>query len=69
MARFKPIDIADRLAARLVGDVEKRGVLDQVWLRDMCDLATATDLDCFQLDMLTDMVSRRINALRKKGAA
>ena len=66
MAKFKQIDTADRLAARLLDDVVNRGGLDIVWLRDMCDLATGSDLDCFQLDMLTDMTRRRIQALRQK---
>jgi hypothetical protein len=33
-------------------------------LRDECDIATGSDLDCTQLDILTDMVKARIEALK-----
>lgn len=29
-------------------------------VRDYCDIQTGGDLDCFQLDMLTDCVARRL---------
>ena len=36
---------------------------DLAWddVRDMCNQRTAGDLDCFRLDLLTDMVMQRLN--------
>lgn len=32
----------------------------QETIRDICDMVSGGDLDCFQLDMLCDMVTRRL---------
>jgi len=52
--RFKTI--ADAIASRF--EIGQRVEWDRI--RDMADLHTGGDLDMIQLDILTDMVERRI---------
>jgi hypothetical protein len=54
------INIANR--ANLIVSRDLIG-LDDDALRDAVDIATGGDLDCFQLDMLTDAVKLRIERL------
>ena len=51
-----------KLADRLHQCAIKHGYADDTWnvLRDYVDGATNGDLDCFELDMCTDMVFSRI---------
>ena len=53
---------AAKLADRLHQCAIKHGYADALWddLRDYVDGATNGDLDCFELDMCTDMVFSRI---------
>lgn len=50
---------ADRIAA----EVATKGQSRIYWgaLRDQCDLDTGGELDCQPLDVLTDMVARRLS--------
>ncbi|QEL19305.1 hypothetical protein PX52LOC_06370 [Limnoglobus roseus] len=54
-------ELADRLAKRLYPHPEVFK-----YLRDHVDVRTGSDLECFELDLLTEMVEVR---LRKKLAA
>jgi hypothetical protein len=49
--------IADRIALTL-------DTADPATVRDACDLASGGGLDCFQLDLLTDMTVKRIVAAK-----
>lgn len=57
--------IADNVA-RGVSEAAKRGIVSRLhradfeYLRDQADTATQGDLDAFQLDMLTEMIARRL---------
>jgi hypothetical protein len=52
--------IADRVAQSLTA--QQNTALDWDAIRDHCDMATGSDLECYALDMLTDMVAARIGA-------
>ena len=54
---------ADLIADELVSNYRNKvGTLPKDWddLRDCCDWATQGDLDCTQLDILTDCVQTRL---------
>ena len=54
---------ASAIAKRLSPDMSDEAI------RDACDFATYGELDCFQLDMLTDAVTRRLRRLTLTPAA
>jgi len=40
-------------------------ITDYALLRDYCDMATGGELDCIQLDILTDMTTERLVKLHE----
>jgi hypothetical protein len=53
--------IANALTIKLTLDQQPT---DRASIRDYCDLATASNLDCWVLDLLTDMVTKRLGSHR-----
>lgn len=53
---------ATRQTAEAIAAKITRPISHEV-LRDRCDLETDGELDAFALDLLTDMVAKRINGL------
>ncbi len=52
---------ADRIARKIIDNAEHRGLrMNQDAVRDYCDIETGADLDTLQLDLLTEMVERRL---------
>lgn len=57
--------IADKVA-KGVSEAAERGIVRRIhradfeYLRDQADTATQGELDAFQLDMLTEMIARRL---------
>jgi hypothetical protein len=55
---MKLAPIADRVAESLAA--QQNTALDWDAIREHCDMASGGDLDCYPLDLLTDMVAARI---------
>ena len=55
---MKLAPIADQVAQSLTA--QQNTALDWGIIRDHCDIATGSDLECYALDMLTDMVVARL---------
>ena len=57
-----------KLAHRLTRRVIDEGLADATWeeLRDRVDIYTASDLDCVELDIMTDMVFSLVAKAKEK---
>lgn len=52
--------ITKKLAKEIASRLEPRDTVDQTALRDIVDMKTGSELDCWQLDTLTEWVYREV---------